>query len=147
MGTEDNEDNEDNEVLKVKKPAGTEGKYNVPKRFPYIIWQLERLQEGEIPQRLRGTLVDRKMIVTKKGLWLLGNYGYCDEVSGVLADRFNTSIYTVLDCLEILNPKKRGEIKRFREWLSEEDDRCKEERELEEIKQKARDRGYVLRKP
>ncbi len=130
----------------MKKEKKT-NRFKLPKQFPGIIKQLDRLVVAELPKKLRGTIVLERLVETKQGLWLLGDSGNSEDIEGVWAGRFNINIRPFLDGLAVLKPGLRKEINAFNTWFGE---RCRKEDAEAKFKQLSEDAmeiGYVLKKP
>lgn len=133
----------------VRKTKSNDGrnKYDLPEWFPNVIKYLDMFQEDERPERLKGVLCGGLMI-TPTGLWLMrGRDMFCEGISGVLAGRFNTNIYVVLEGLKIYRRCLAREIDEFHGWLSKKRDEQEKASQLARLKEEARGLGYVLTKP
>ncbi len=125
--------------------------FRIPKQFPNIIKYINKLSDGTVPPTAQCRIVthnNREYLIETKGgtLYILGDgYGHAsDHLSGVLANRFCSSIYSFVGLLTKLKPSVTKEVEDFLVWLRVENEKIKVKRDQERLENEADSLGYKL---
>jgi hypothetical protein len=124
--------------------------YNLPSKFKFIIDRLNRLeciQEVTITKNINKICVKNNVfsttfIVSEGKDYLCESRVY--NLDGVIADRFNVSIYLYLDFLKELYPRNKDIIKEFEDWLRQQEAIRYKDVQIKELRNQAEKLGCIV---
>lgn len=124
-----------------------ENPFNLPIKFKYIIQSLNKLK---IIDNNKAYIKPNKVVYFKKDyqdciLIITDRVHYIkQDITGVLANRFNTYIYDYLVTLQKAFPRKTKIIHQFMDYLREEDKIINKQDRIDRLRKEAEDLDCVV---